>query len=197
MKNILFILLFINSIISCTNELASECEELNSKRPSQTITYKEMASMFKEYDNGQRKILNKYIKKKSNGKDSIATISEFFTISELKQYIAYIERLSNEKEIELTGIKIFTSAYPSNYKVPEYRNRVTFMIAPTAKINGKDVAYEPLKSSKGKPVSMMSVLHKYADSTTKKINRASFLPLPNDEDEDSSGLNRGHLNPPN
>jgi hypothetical protein len=197
MKNTLLILLFISSIISCTSKTTTESiDKTNSKRPSQAITYKEMASMFKAYDKGQRKVLNKFIKKKSKGKDTIATLSEFFTISELKQYIAYVERLSAEKEIELTGIRIFTSAYPSNYKIPEYRNRVTFMLAPTAKINGRDVAYEPLKSGIKKPVSMMSVLRKYADSTTIKVNRASLFPMLGDEDEESSGMNRGQIDPP-
>lgn len=196
MKNTLLFLLLTTLIVSCTNETTTECAEKNSNRPSQAINYGEMASMFKEYDNGQRKILNKYIKKKSKGKDTVATLSEFFSISELKQYISYVERLSMEKEIELTGIKIFTSAYPSDYKIPEYRNRVTFMLAPTAKIKGKNVAYEPLESEIGKPVSMMSILHKYADSTTKTVNRASFLPLTfQGPPPPSSGLNRGHINP--
>lgn len=169
----------------------------STKRPSQVITYPEMAAMFKEYDNGQKRVLDNYIAKKSRGKDSTATISEFFSIEELDQYLNYIKRLSAEKEIELTGIKIFTTAYPADYKIPEYRNRVTFMIAPTAKIKGRNVAYEPLKSSTGKPVSMQSVLNRYADSVTKGVNRASFFDIAlQGDDDDSSALNRGNIEPP-
>lgn len=182
-------------VFSCITESTQEVKIASSKRPSQAITYPEMAAMFKEYDNGQKKVLDGYIKKKSKGKDTIATISEFFTIEELEQYLRYVKRLSAEKEINLTGIKIFTSAYPSDYKIPEYRNRVTFMLAPTAKIKGKNVAYEPLKSTMRTPVSMQSVLNEYADETTKKVNRAGIFSLQLDSNE-SSALNRGSVTPP-
>jgi hypothetical protein len=170
----------------------------NSERPSQAITYPEMASMFKEYDNGQRIVLDEYITKKSEGKDTIETISQFFSLAEIKQYIAYIERLSKEKEIDLTGIRIFTSAYPSDYKIKEYQNRLCFILAPTANIgNQKNIAYEPLESEKSKPVSMISVLAKYADETTRNVNRASVFSISTmGDDDDSSALNRGTLNPP-
>lgn len=187
-------------IFSCK----SECDhseqsslEQNSKRPSQAITYQEMASMFKEYDNGQRLVLNDYISKKSNGKDTIATISQFYSLSELKQYISYIERLSEEKEIELTGVRIFTSAYPSDYKIKEYQNRVSFILAPTTNIGvRKNIAYEPLKSGVKQPVSMKSILDKYADETTRNVNRASVFNFNLMAGDNSSALNRGKTNPP-
>jgi hypothetical protein len=197
MKKTLVFILFTFLLISCQSEKITNCPEENSKRPKQAITYKEMASMFKEYDNGQKKVLDKYITSKTKGKDSVATISQFYSIEGLKQYIAYIERLSKEKDIPLTGIKIFTSAYPSDYSIKEYQNRIAFILAPTTLIDGKQIAYEPLKSAKGKPVSMMSILHKYADSTTRQVNRASFISIAqgDDDDEDSSGYNRGHVEP--
>lgn len=184
---------------SCKTELDQDKKvfKQNSERPSQAITYPEMASMFKEYDSGQRIVLDEYITKKSKGKDSVATISQFFSLSELKQYIAYIERLSKEKEIDLTGIKIFTSAYPSDYKIKEYQNRVSFILAPTTNIGAqKNVAYEPLESDLQKPVSMKSILDKYSDETTRSVNRASILSLNLMQDELSSALNRGTINPP-
>lgn len=184
---------------SCKTELDQDkkVSKQNSERPSQAITYPEMASMFKEYDSGQRIVLDEYITKKSKGKDSVATISQFFSLSELKQYIAYIERLSKEKEIDLTGIKIFTSAYPSDYKIKEYKNRVSFILAPTTNIGAqKNVAYEPLKSDLKKPVSMKSILDKYSDETIRSVNRASILSLNLMQDELSSALNRGTINPP-
>ncbi len=198
-----FLFTFMFLIVSC-NQVKSKADPdhlscyPNNKRPSQAITYKEMASMFKEYDNGQKKVLDEYITKKSDGKQKVATISEFFRIDELKQYIAYIEKLSKEKDIKLTGVKIFTAAYPSDYDIKEYRNRVSFILMPTTNIgDDKNVAYEPLKSAKGMPVTMQSILTKYADETTKKVNRASMLSLrlKQDDDDDSSALNRGSLHP--
>ena len=141
---------------------------------------------------------NNYITKKTEGRDSIATISQFFSISELKQYIAYIEKTSKEKEIDLTGIRIFTAAYPSDYKIKEYRNRVSFILAPTTNIGDKkNIAFEPLKSEINKPVSMNSILKKYADKTTITVNRASVFSLSSPpKEQESSALNRGEINPP-
>ncbi len=197
-----FLFAFMFLISSCNQEKQNaDPDHLscypNNKRPSQAITYKEMASMFKEYDNGQKKVLDEYISKKTKGKSNEATISEFFSIDELKQYIAYIEKLSKEKDIKLTGVKIFTAAYPSDYKVKAYQNRVSFILMPTTDIGDKkNVAYEPLKSSKGKPVPMQNVLNMYADETTKKVDRASMFTLRFMQDDDeSSALNRGALHP--
>lgn len=197
MKKTLVFILFTFLLISCQSEKITNCPEENSKRPKQAITYKEMASMFKEYDNGQKKVLDEYITKKSDGKQKVATISEFFSIDELKQYIAYIEKLSKEKDIKLTGVKIFTAAYPSDYDIKAYQNRVSFILMPTTDIGGKkNVAYEPLKSSKGKPVPMQNVLNMYTDETTKKVDRASMFTLRFMQDDDeSSALNRGALHP--
>lgn len=199
--NTKYLVLFTFSFLlfSCGNECKHDVKTLkkeNSSRPSQAITYEEMASMFKEYDNGQRIVLNDYITKKSNGKDSVATISQFFSISELNQYLAYIERLSAEKEIPLTGIKIFTSAYPSDYKITEYQNRICFILAPTTTIKGRNVAYEPLQSGIKSPVSMQSILDKYADPTTRSVNRASIFSFNMMAGDNSSGLNRGSIGPP-
>ncbi|APZ45266.1 hypothetical protein BW723_02670 [Polaribacter reichenbachii] len=197
-----FLFVFTLLIVSCNAEKSNPDKEdlscySNNKRPSQAITYKEMASMFNEYDNGQKILLDKYITQKSKGKDTVATVSEFFSIDELKQYIAYIEKISREKDIKLTGVKIFTAAYPSDYKIEAYQNRVSFILMPTTNIgDDKNVAYEPLKSTKGKPVSMQSVLHKYAGESTKKVNRASILSFRfMQEDDDSSALNRGSIDP--
>ena len=198
MKNTLLILLFFISIISCTTETVSECEEVNNKRPSQAINYEEVASMFKTYDNGQKKVLDEYIISRTRGKDSVATVSIFFKLEELKQYIAYVEKLSKEKEIELTGIRIFNAAYPADYENKDYQNRTTSILFPTTNIGDKkDIAYEPLQSGFKKPVSMQSVLNKFADSTTKKVNRASLLPVTlQGPPPPSSGLNRGDISPP-
>ncbi len=203
LTKLFFLFLFSILITSCKKEIIKESDNEdrscypNSERPIQAISYQEMAAMFKEYDNGPRNVLNDYRTKITKGKDSVATISMFFKLSELKQYIAYIERLSEEKEIDLTGVRIFTSAYPSDYEKKELQSRITYMLAPTTNIgDAKNIAYEPLKSGVKNPVSMKSILDKYADETTKNVNRASFLPFNMRQSDRSSALNRGNNHPP-
>lgn len=201
LTKLLFLFTLTIFIFSCKSECnhstnVNESCYPNDDRPSQAISYQDMAAMFKEYDNGQKNVLDEYISKKTKGRDSVATISQFFSLSELKQYIAYIEKLSKEKDIPLTGVKIFTSAYPSDYKIKEYQNRVSFILAPTTTINGKEnVAYEPLQSGVKKPVSMQSILDKYADETTRSVNRAAIFSLNMRQSDPSSALNRGEIDP--
>lgn len=198
MKNFFVFILFTFLIISCQNEKPSDClEKENSKRPAQAINYEEAASMFKTYDNGQKKVLDEYIIKRSRGKDSVSTVSIFFEIDELKQYIAYIERLSKEKEIELTGIRIFNAAYPADYEKEEYQNRTTTILFPTTNIGDKkNIAYEPLESGIKKPISMQSILKHYMNNKVEEVNEASFLFNLQGGGRKSSGLNRGVGAPP-
>jgi hypothetical protein len=74
------LIIFLFPCKSKSNEEVKLNDIQNSERPSQAITYPEMASMFKGYDNGQRIVLNNYITNKTEGKDSIETISQFFSL---------------------------------------------------------------------------------------------------------------------
>lgn len=201
-KPIKFIAFFALSIFffSCKSECKHESVEVNDSRPSNAITYKEMANMFNQYDNGQKLVLDKYrAEYTKDPKDTIESFSQFYDLDQLKQYIAYIEKLSKEKEITLTGVRIFSAAYPNDYTVKEYRGRQTLVFMPTAKIgDNNDVAFEPLYSEIGKPVMFTEFLHKFSSRETKQVVRASFSPFLNSmqEDLESSGANRMRPHPP-
>lgn len=164
----------------------------NSKKPSQVITYKEMASMMNTYDNGAKKELNKYLKKVSKGKDSISTTYNWYKLDDLKQYIAYVERISKEKGIELTGFRIIPTQYPKNYKDSVYQNRTTIIFTPTTTIGDRDdVAFEPLYSEYGKPIEIT----KYLNLELDEIKNDSLLKS-SDDDLESSSANRLKPSPP-
>lgn len=195
--NYVIIALCVSVFFGCKKEVSSgnlPCYE-NDKRPSNAISYKEMATMFEHYDGNQKKALDANL-----GKEE--TVSSHYTIEDLKQYIAYVERLSKEKNIPLTGIRIFSAAYPENYKIKEYQKRQTLIFAPTTTIKGKKgVAYEPLHSKRGAPISMKEFLDRFSNENTRKVNRASILPNPFatsnlDDDLLSSAANRGQISPP-
>lgn len=166
----------------------------NSEKPSQVITYEEMADMMDAFDKGPKKELNKYLKKVSKGKDSVSTNYNWYKLDDLKQYIAYIERISKEKDIKVTGFRIVPSTYPKKYNVKELQNRQTLIFTPTTSINGKDdVAFEPLYSEKGKPVEIMKFLDKVR---AKQVNEASMLNFRFQTGLESSSANRFPPNPP-
>ena len=168
----------------------------NNEKPSQVITYNDMADMMDAYDNGAKKELNKYINKKSKGKDSISTEYNWYNIDDLKQYIAYIERISKEKNIPVTGFRIYPTQYPKNYKIEKYQNRSTLIFTPTTKINGKiDVAFEPLYSEKGKPVEISQFLEQVR--ANKNVQKSGFLSFSTTiQDLESSSANRIQIVPP-
>jgi hypothetical protein len=149
---IITLILLLSSCNVQTKDSDSSCYP-DSKRPSQAITYGEMDAMMDAYDKGAKKELNKYMKKISGGKDSVSTNYNWYRLQDLKQYIAYIERISKEKNIEVTGFRIYPTSYPKKYSIEDLQGRQTLIFTPTTKIGNKeDVAFEPLYSEKGKPV---------------------------------------------
>lgn len=193
---VLFLALF---IFSCKSEVKSQVSKINDSRPSNAITYKEMAGMFHQYDVGQKPVLDQYRKEfTGDSKDTTESISHFYDINQLKQYIAYLERLSKEKNIKLTGIRIFSAAYPKDYSDKLLRGRQTLIFMPTANTKkDKNVAFEPLYSKKGEAIPFTEFLHQFSSKDTKNVVRASFLPFMSArEDMNSSGTNRLEPSPP-
>ncbi|AQS94179.1 hypothetical protein BXQ17_08940 [Polaribacter sp. BM10] len=206
-NKLLFCLSITIVLMSCNNEKKQKKEIVhhaeaivNSKRPSNAITYKEMASMFHEYDTGQKIVLDKYRENYTgDSNDAVETVSHFYEINQLKQYISYLERISKEKNIKLTGVRIFSAAYPEKHRDASKRGRQTLIFMPTAKIgNNNGVAFEPLYSEKGTPIKFTEFLNKFSSEETKKVMRASFLPALNllQDDLKSSGTNRLEHTPP-
>ena len=179
----------------CNQEDNGESCYPNNDKPSQIITYKEMADMMDAYDQGSRKELNKYINKESGGKDSISTEYNWYHIDDLKQYIAYIEKISKEKDIPVTGFRIYPTQYPKNYKIEKFQNKNTLIFTPTTNINGKvDVAFEPLYSEKGKPVEIAQFLEQVR---AKNVQKSAFLSFSTTvQDLESSSANRMQIVPP-
>ncbi|TXD54187.1 MULTISPECIES: hypothetical protein [unclassified Polaribacter] len=192
------ILLFILMFSSCSEKTKapeSSCYP-NNKRPSEAITYEEMSAMMDTYEKGAKKELNKYMKKISGGKDSISTNYNWYKLDELKQYIAYIERISKEKDIEVTGFRIYPTSYPKNYSIEDLQGRQTLIFTPTTKIGLKeDVAFEPLYSEKGKPVGISKFLKQVR---AKKAYKDTLLlsTLKEQTGLKSSSANRIKPNPP-
>ncbi|WP_158839261.1 hypothetical protein [Polaribacter sp. L3A8] len=194
--SVLFLSLF---IFSCQTEVESKEPKVDDSRPSNTITYKEMASMFHQYDVGQKPVLDQYRKEfTGDAKDATESISHFYELNQLKQYIAYLEKLSNEKNIKLTGIRIFSAAYPKDHSDELLRGRQTLIFMPTADTDkSKNVAFEPLYSKEGQAVPFTEFLHQFSSDETKNVVRASFLPFMSAKaDFNSSGANRLSVMPP-
>jgi hypothetical protein len=140
------------------------------------------------YDKGAKKELDKYMKKISGGKDAISRNYNWYKLDDLKQYIAYLERISKEKDKEVKGFRIYPTTFPKNYKDKELRNLQTLFFTPTTTIDGKDdAAFEPLYSKKGEPAQVQQFLD---NVRAKKVNTVGMLNLSLQDSLESSSANR-------
>ena len=175
-----------------------------SGRPDVAITYPEMVAMLQQYDKTKKEVLTTT----NNGEDD--TRVNFFKLEDLKAYLAYIEKLSKEKNIELTGVNIISAAYPDDYADEQKRNYQTLIFMPTTKVNNAiNISFEPLQSENSKPKLLAEILreYEYLDEyingiSLKGINtgvkKASMFSLPEEssKSELSSGANRMGTTPP-
>lgn len=177
---------------------AAVCYE-NNGRPNNMLTYKEIVGMLTQYDKTRSKVLREVT---PGGVED--TRINTYSIKELRDYLAYIEDLCKEKEIELTGINIISSAYPDDYPKKGYANKQTLIYMPVTRINGENATFDPLQSKKGKPVTFKELLAEYdydwkydaKEVDVKKEQKAGVFSFDLESDKESSGSNRGQVTPP-
>ena len=201
MKKNYFLAVFITLLcMSCGTKIRDaktkdiSCFEY-SGRPSQALTYKEVVSMLKHYDNTRVEAL----KKTNNGRED--TRENFYALEDLKAYIAYVEKLSKDRKIKITGINIISAAYPDDASTyPDKANYQTLIFMPATNIgNEKKVSFDPLHSKIGKPKRFDEILKKFnyfyrqSPQKNKMLLKASN---PVGDDMESSAANRTHISPP-
>lgn len=176
--------------------------EKKVSKPTNLLSYKEIATMLTHYDNTKMKALTE-----SLGKEDSRVIN--IPIEQLKNYIAYVEKLSREKSIEVTSLNFIMASYPDDYKVDELKGFQTLFYLPATSINGEErVSFDPLYSTKGTPKLFRDILQKYnytwrydskKQSDSKKSNSKQSNAIHSKSmviDEESSAGNRNHLSPP-
>jgi len=201
MKKNYFLAVFITLLcMSCGTKIRDaktkdiSCFEF-SGRPSQALTYKEVVSMLKHYDDTRVEAL----KKTNKGKED--TRENFYALEDLKAYIAYVEKLSKDRKIKITGINIISAAYPDDTaRYPDKANHQTLIFMPATNIGGKNnVSFDPLYSKIGKPKRFDEILEKFdyfyrkPSPKNKMILKASNSVS---DDMESSAANRTHISPP-
>lgn len=167
-------------------------------RPDIALTYGELTAMLYQYDKTKKSVLEE-----AHGRED--TRVNFFKIEDLKAYLAYVEKLSKEKKIKLTGINFISAAYPEDYPDSIKRNHQTLIMMPATRVGDRDnVSFDPLKSERGKPITLAEILAKYNYPWTYdgqiKTGSSNEMRMGQQEnkggDELSSGANRAGISPP-
>jgi hypothetical protein len=187
----LLLLTIIISISSCKKKTGDKdpdelCIEYDG-RPEQSISYKEMAIMLNQYKNTREGVL-----KTALGFED--THTNWVQIDSLKKYLAYVEKLSNDNGIEITGINIMSAAYPNKSIYGKEKNYQTLILNPTTLKDGNPrVSFDPLNSTNGNPVFVNDLLFPYLS----QIDNMSYNKQSDVEDTPSSAFNRMETDPPN
>lgn len=178
------LLVVIITLSSCTSKdeisiVSNQSQDVT--RPQNAITLEH----FKEYT---------ALYKATRLKDFNANHPEFpygdtqkvwFSIDAMKDYIKYVETISAEKGIPVTGISFHYGVYPKTKEYGIYGGYQTLVMTPTTDIDGKTVDFEPLQSEYG---------------NAKPFDQATSNPNIAGKDEttetESSAANRGTSQPP-
>lgn len=138
---------------SCTDYAGGG--DYGNNPPDILLTYPELVTMLNHYDETRKAQFGAVV-----GKPEDTRIT-FFTIKELKDYIAYVEKEAKKKKIPLTGINFISAAYPDNYqRDPIKSNFRTLIMFPATTINGeKMVSFDPFRSEKRDPKPLKEILN--------------------------------------
>lgn len=170
--------------------------------PKMLLTYTELVQMLKHYDDTRRQAFGDIIDEKED------TRIVHFTLTEIKEYIAYIEKACRDKNIPLEGINFISASYPESHTDdPRKRKFQTLIMMPATTVDEESkVSFDPFQSGDADPMPLKDILKKYQytawtyDTLPNRANaRKKMMNTKSSRDvgtEISPGGNRGQMSPP-
>lgn len=77
------------------------------------------------------KALNKIVEKEEGHPHLKDAISSWFSLEEIKKYIAHVEEQGKEKKITINGLRVYFGAYAKNDKQSKKKGLSTVFMVPT------------------------------------------------------------------
>lgn len=111
--------------------------EARKKMREQLISNEQVFNYYNNYSQNRTSILNEPLKEKY-GNEFNDTRTVLFDFKVLKEYIKYVEEVSNKYGTTPEGIKVTFGVYPAE---TEYQNQSTVFFTPTALNDGRQSAY--------------------------------------------------------
>ncbi len=128
---------------------------------------------FKEVKTG----IDSYYKSIPKSRKTTQTLSVWFEINEIKNYISYLEKKSKDKGIDISGIRVHLISENDTSK------KINLAFCPTVELNnkkGKKIhpSFDPNYSEKGSPALLVKLMNddEYADKTSSVLNRGDICP---------------------
>ena len=95
------------------------------------ITSKEARELNQNFEKTRSKKLNKIVQKEEGHPNEKDAVSSWFSLDELKEYIAYVEEQGKEKEIDVNGLRIYFGSYSNKEKDTKIQGLSTVFFVPT------------------------------------------------------------------
>ncbi|SNR40834.1 hypothetical protein SAMN06265371_102373 [Lutibacter agarilyticus] len=95
------------------------------------ITSEEAKKLNENFIKIKGKALDKIVEKETGKPKEKDAISSWFSLDELKEYIAYVEDQGKEKDINVNGLRIYFGSYSNNEKNKEKKGLSTVFLVPT------------------------------------------------------------------
>ncbi|RXP64412.1 hypothetical protein EC396_00080 [Lutibacter sp. HS1-25] len=95
------------------------------------ITAEEAKELNQNFIKTRSKDLDKIVERETGKPKEKDAISSWFSLDELKEYIAYVEAEGKAKNIDIDGIRIYFGAYATNDKKQDKKALSTVFMVPT------------------------------------------------------------------
>ena len=95
------------------------------------ITPKEAKELNQNFVKTRGKALDKIVEKERGKPNEKDAVSSWFSLDDLKEYIAYVEAEGKAKNIPINGLRVYFGAYAKNNKKAEKDALTTVFFIPT------------------------------------------------------------------
>lgn len=95
------------------------------------ITSQEAKELNQNFVKTRSKKLNKIVEKEEGHPHEKDAISSWFSLEEIKEYIAYVEEQGKEKGIDINGLRVYFGSYGANDKKAAKKGLSTVFFVPT------------------------------------------------------------------
>ncbi|MBG7631246.1 MAG: hypothetical protein IZT56_12555 [Bacteroidetes bacterium] len=100
------------------------------------ITPQRAKDLNKHFVDTRSTALDEIVEKESGKPNEKDAISSWFSLDELKEYIAFVEAEGKLKNITINGLRVYFGAYSKNENKPEKKNLSTVFFVPTQSKKG-------------------------------------------------------------
>ncbi|MFD1292873.1 hypothetical protein ACFQ5N_03400 [Lutibacter holmesii] len=111
------------------------------------ITPEEAKELNQNFVKTRSKKLNKIVEEEEGHPHEKDAISSWFSLDEIKEYIAYVEKQGKEKGIDINGLRVYFGSYGAKDKKTANKGLSTVFFVPTkarvgAKLKGELVSVD-------------------------------------------------------